>query len=61
MEKYLTTQEVAAVTRTSPATVRYWRRRGTGPEAVKRGRRVLYPESALEAWLRPEAEAARAA
>jgi DNA-binding transcriptional MerR regulator len=51
MEKYLTTEEVAEVARTAPSTVRYWRMIGKGPHSVKRGRRVLYPQSALEDWL----------
>lgn len=51
MEKYLTTEEVAAIARTSPGTVRYWRHVGKGPHSVKRGRRVLYPQSAFEMWM----------
>ncbi len=53
-EKFLTTEEVAELARTSPSTVRYWRMCGKGPAGKKRGRRVLYPESAVEAWLRGE-------
>lgn len=51
MEKYLTTEEVAEIARTSPSTVRYWRMAGTGPKGVRRGRRVLYPESVVEQWM----------
>jgi DNA-binding transcriptional MerR regulator len=51
MEKYLTTEEVAEAARTAPSTVRYWRHIGKGPRSVKRGRRVLYPQSAVERWL----------
>ncbi|MEU4618843.1 helix-turn-helix domain-containing protein [Actinoplanes sp. NPDC023801] len=51
MEKYLTTEEVAEIARTAPSTVRYWRMVGKGPQGVKRGRRVLYPQSAVERWL----------
>lgn len=51
MERYLTTEELAEVARTAPSTVRYWRHLGKGPTGVKRGRRVLYPESAVERWL----------
>lgn len=51
MEKYLTTEEVAAIARTAPSTVRHWRHMGTGPRGIKRGRRVLYPQSAVERWL----------
>lgn len=51
MEKYLTTEEVAEIARTSASTVRYWKMTGKGPKSVKRGRRVLYAESAVEQWL----------
>lgn len=50
-ERYLTTEEVADRARTVPSTVRYWRMVGKGPKGVKRGRRVLYAESAVERWL----------
>lgn len=58
MERYLTTEEVAEVARTAASTVRYWRHVGKGPRGIKRGRRVLYPESAVTAWLQGEDEAA---
>lgn len=51
MDRYLTTDDVAEIARTSPATVRYWRHCGTGPLAGKVGRRVLYRESDVTAWL----------
>lgn len=55
MEKYLTTEEVAALARTSPSTVRYWRMHpGKGPQGVRRGKRVLYAESVVERWLAGE-------
>lgn len=49
--RLLTTAEVAEICRTSPATVRYWRHTGYGPQGVKIGRRVLYSAAAVEAWL----------
>jgi excisionase family DNA binding protein len=54
MEKYLTTEEVAEVARTVPSTVRYWRHVGKLDFGVKRGRRVLYPQSVVERWLAGE-------
>ena len=51
LEEYLTTSEVAALLKTPPETVRYWRHIRTGPESFKVGRRVLYPKSAVEAGL----------
>lgn len=50
-EHYLTTEEVAEMARTTASTVRYWRMVGKGPRGVKRGRRVLYPQSAVDRWL----------
>ena len=49
--RYLTTTEVAELLRTSPGTVRYWRHAKSGPKGVKVGRRVLYAEHELNAWL----------
>jgi excisionase family DNA binding protein len=51
MGKYLTIQEVADLLRTSPETVRYWRHVGKGPASFKIGRRVLYDESDVRAWV----------
>lgn len=48
---YLTTEEVAKLVRTSPATVRYWRHVGAGPKSFRVGRRVLYDEADIKAWL----------
>jgi DNA-binding transcriptional MerR regulator len=42
MGEYLTTEEVAALLRTSPQSVRYWHHSGTGPKSFKIGRRRLY-------------------
>lgn len=47
----MTTEEVAEVLRTSTDTVRYWRYCGTGPKAVKIGRRVLYAVDDVETWI----------
>jgi predicted DNA-binding transcriptional regulator AlpA len=48
--RLLTTEEVAARFRTSPATVRYWRHVGIGPAGVRVGRRVLYDELEVDRW-----------
>ena len=50
MDRYLTTEEVATHFRTVPATVRYWRHIGKGPQSLKVGRRVLYRESDVADW-----------
>lgn len=49
--RYLTVDEVAELLRTTPATVRHWRFTKRGPEATKVGRRVLYEERAVLAWI----------
>lgn len=51
LPELLTTAEVAAITRTSKETVRYWRHRGTGPESFKVGKHVRYERDALLRWL----------
>lgn len=48
---YMTTAEVAAMLRTSPETVRYWRHIGKGPRGFKVGRKVLYETADVKAWL----------
>ena len=48
---YLTTAEVASITRTPVESVRYWRHVGKGPASFKVGRRVLYARDDVEAWL----------
>lgn len=58
--EYLTTEEVATVLRTNPATLRYWRHCKQGPPSFKAGRRVLYQRDELLAWveLRKQADLA---
>ena len=51
MTKYLTTAEVAEYLRMSVDTVRYWHWKGEGPESVKIGRRRLYAEHSVEAFV----------
>jgi DNA-binding transcriptional MerR regulator len=58
--RLLTTEEVAARFRTSPATVRYWRHIGIGPSGIKVGRRVLY-EAECDRWWETKVAAARRA
>jgi excisionase family DNA binding protein len=53
MEKFLTTREVAEISRSSESTVRHWERTGQGPKSIKVGRRRLYPESEVAKWLHP--------
>jgi Helix-turn-helix domain len=50
VETLYTEAEVAERYRRKPETVRDWRKRRKGPDFIKAGGTVLYPESALEAW-----------
>lgn len=59
-EEYFVTEEVAALARTGPSTVRYWRMTGKLDFGVKRGRRVLYPKAKTLRWLAGEDEKATA-
>lgn len=51
LKRYLITDEVAAMCRVSFETVRYWRKIGTGPTWTKAGRKVIYDENDVVAWL----------
>lgn len=51
MAKYLTTDEVAELCRTSAETCRYWRHVGKGPKSFKIGRRVLYAVEDVERFI----------
>ena len=58
-DRFLTTAEVSAITHLPAETLRYYRhlRNGKGPKSfVLGGRRVLYSEADVAAWI----EAARA-
>lgn len=49
--RYLTTEEVADLLRTTPETCRYWRHIGKGPKSFKVGRRVLYAAEDVETFI----------
>lgn len=51
MDRLLTLPEVAEMLRTSPDTLRYWRHVGAGPRSGKLGRRVIYREADVLAFL----------
>lgn len=61
MPKYLTTDEMAELLRTSAETVRYWRHIGKGPKSFKVGRRVLYAAEDVDAFVREARKAGTAA
>ena len=39
-------------------TLRYWRQLGQGPKSARVGRRVMYREDDVEAWINEQFEAA---
>lgn len=50
-DDFLTTAEIAMITRTSESTVRYWRFCGTGPRSFRVGKKVLYRRTDVQDWL----------
>lgn len=50
-EDYLTTKQAAKLLALSVPTLEHMRQEGRGPAFTKAGRRVLYPRSAVDAWL----------
>lgn len=51
MDRLLITEEVSKMTRHPVATLRYYRHRNEGPPSFKLGRRVVYRESDVLAWI----------
>ncbi|WP_372476701.1 helix-turn-helix transcriptional regulator [Pseudonocardia terrae] len=49
--RILSISEAAARLGRSPDTLRYWRRRREGPPSFKIGRRVVFYEHELDAWV----------
>lgn len=47
----LRADEVADMLGVPVATVRYWRHMGTGPKSAKLGRRIVYREADVQAWV----------
>lgn len=61
MGKFLITEEVAELCRTTPETVRYWRHVGKGPKSFRLGRRVLYATEDVQAFIEAARKAGAAA
>lgn len=49
--------EVAALVRKSPGTLRWWRHQGIGPASFKLGRRVAYDRAVVDAWVDEQRQA----
>ena len=45
------TNEAGAYIKTPPATLQWWRHRGSGPKYLRLGRRVFYRKSHLDEFL----------
>ena len=57
MEKLLRLPEVAELTGPPVNTLRFWRHKGTGPRSIKLGRRVVYRECDVVAWIEEQFDA----
>lgn len=56
-DKLLTVTEVSELTRLPEATIRWFRHAGKGPRSAKLGRRVVYRESEVLAWIEAQFDA----
>lgn len=52
LETYNTVPELERRFKTPAGTWYRWRTHGQGPKALRVGRKLLYPESAVQEWLR---------
>lgn len=50
-DRLLTEDEASAYLRVAPRTLQRWRQLKRGPRYVRAGRRVLYRQRDLDAWL----------
>lgn len=57
MERLLRLPEVAELTGLPVNTLRFWRHQGTGPRSIKLGRRVVYRECDVVAWIEDQFDA----
>ncbi len=59
MQGLLTINEAAEALRAPVATLRYWRQKGEGPPAFKVGKRLVYRERDVQAWVEERRRASR--
>jgi predicted DNA-binding transcriptional regulator AlpA len=50
-ERLIRIEDVAELTGVSVNTLRYWRHSKTGPKSAKFGRRIVYREADVIAWI----------
>lgn len=50
-DAYLTTREVSERYPVAESTLRYYRHAGIGPKSFKLGRKVVYKETDMRAWM----------
>jgi predicted DNA-binding transcriptional regulator AlpA len=55
-DEVLSLEQIAELTGTPVATLRYWRHLGVGPKTFKLGRRVVSMKSDVERWIAEERE-----
>jgi predicted DNA-binding transcriptional regulator AlpA len=58
MDRLMTIDLAAERLCTSESTMRFWRHKGVGPPSAKFGRRIVYRESDLDAWIAAQFAAA---
>ncbi|MEY9893210.1 putative DNA-binding transcriptional regulator AlpA [Catenulispora sp. MAP5-51] len=54
-EPWLFLEEVREIYGFPESSLRYWRKTRTGPAAYRVGRRLRYPQSEIESWMREQA------
>lgn len=54
----LTIEQFAKAVNTPINTVRFWRQTGYGPKSARIGRRVLYRQNEVEAWINAQFDSA---
>lgn len=51
IDRLLRVPDVAEITGISEDTLRHWRHKGVGPPSARLGRRIVYRESEVQAWI----------
>lgn len=58
MDKLLRIEDVEALTGIPVGTLRHWRAIGQGPKSAKFGKRIVYREGDVTAWVNAQFESA---